>query len=68
MENKVSQRPRKRAPPCKELDNPLIREQIEFRYGVLGWKLSDVAEDINKRYSLNATYDPPILVYGLSFE
>ncbi|EGX44127.1 hypothetical protein AOL_s00210g108 [Orbilia oligospora ATCC 24927] len=57
MENEIphAQRTRKRAPRCKELDNPLIRKEIEFRYGIEGRKLDDVVEEINKAYGLNAT-------------
>ncbi|RVD89700.1 uncharacterized protein DFL_000695 [Arthrobotrys flagrans] len=54
MESKKPQR-KKRAPQCKELDNPLIRKEIEFRYGIEGWKLDAVVEEINKAYGLNAT-------------
>ncbi|KAK6507696.1 hypothetical protein TWF481_006119 [Arthrobotrys musiformis] len=50
-----AKRPRKRAPRCKELDNPLIRKEIEFRYGVEGRKLDDVVEEINRAYGLKAT-------------
>ncbi|KAK6507914.1 hypothetical protein TWF481_006335 [Arthrobotrys musiformis] len=46
---------RKRAPRCKELDNPLIRKEIEFRYGTEGRKLDDVVKEINEAYGLNAT-------------
>ncbi|KAF3295477.1 hypothetical protein TWF132_001524 [Orbilia oligospora] len=55
MENGIPQSTRKRAPRCKELDNPLIRKEIEFRYGVEGRKLDEVVEEINKAYGLNAT-------------
>ncbi|KAF3210050.1 hypothetical protein TWF106_010829 [Orbilia oligospora] len=55
VENEIPQRTRKRATRCKELDNPLIRKEIEFRYGVEGWKLDDVVKEINKAYGLNAT-------------
>ncbi|KAF3084686.1 hypothetical protein TWF102_011844 [Orbilia oligospora] len=55
MENGIPQRTRKRAPRCKVLDNPLIRKEIEFRYGVEGRKLDEVVEEINKAYGLSAT-------------
>ncbi|KAF3311448.1 hypothetical protein TWF173_008270 [Orbilia oligospora] len=55
MENEIPQRTRKRAPRCNKLDVPLIRKEIEFRYGVEGWKLDDVVREINKAYGLNAT-------------
>ncbi|KAK6512975.1 hypothetical protein TWF506_009137 [Arthrobotrys conoides] len=55
MENQTPQRKKKRAPRCKELDNPLIRKEIEFRYGIEGRKLDDVVEEINKAHGLSAT-------------